>query len=296
MSEACKGNDGEKRKAKLADASGCNSVTHPTWYAQFARDVANRKICPIELGPSLKKDKTDVFRMWLEEGSLMRVLLRVKRKATKSSEGSDKYIWTKERDLKYAPEKKAKLIQKKKKDGLWCYDPEFPNDESEIMILVLDKSSYVVSDKIEESVSAEGKQNLDQEAAKSLLGEGGMLAAGRVAAVPHMSDAGQSNFLAGFGGTKQHKGPPPAGNKIQEAKQVLPETTLDLINTMLPDILKESGEAGKYAVALEPFPVAKPTVDGMKQHAKLMKGLYKRMQKLVIKKEDPSESNGRQPL
>ena len=156
----------------------------------------------MELGPSLKKDKADVFRMWLEEGSLMRVLLRVKRKATKASEGSDKYVWTKERDLKYSPEKKKALIEKKKKLGQWCYDPEFPKDESEIMILVLDTASYTITDRMEESVEAEGKAKLDQESAKGLLGEGGMLEAGRVAAVPHMTDAGQNKFLAGMGQTQ----------------------------------------------------------------------------------------------
>ena len=195
-------NDKEKRTPYLEDASGCNSSTHRKWYAEFAREVANHKLCPVELGPSLKKDKTDIFRMWLEEGSLMRVLLRVKRKATNSTKSSDQYVWTKKRDLKYSEEKKQALIERKKNEGMWCYDPEFPKDESEIMILVLDKASYTVSDKMEESVTAEGKAKLDQESAKALLGEGGMLAAGRVAAVSHMTAVGQNKFLSSFGETK----------------------------------------------------------------------------------------------
>ena len=85
---------GLMRQPKLKGAAGCNSANCAAWYAQFARGINNRKICPVELGPSLRKDKADVFRVWLEEGSLMRVLLRAKRKATKSSKGLDKFIQT----------------------------------------------------------------------------------------------------------------------------------------------------------------------------------------------------------
>ena len=66
------------------------------------------------LGQASEKDTADIFRMWLEEGSWMRILLNVKRKATKSSEGLDRHVWTKEREPKYSFGKKAKLIAKKK--------------------------------------------------------------------------------------------------------------------------------------------------------------------------------------
>ncbi len=105
-----------------------------------------------------------------------KVLLRIKRSLANKTEVNDGWGYVKLRDINLPEDKKKKLLEKKKRDGQWMFDDDFPNDEDEILVLRRDKKSLNKIQTLTDLIEGEGTAELDQEAAEELLGEGGLLA------------------------------------------------------------------------------------------------------------------------
>ncbi len=101
-----------------------------------------------------KSNKKDLFWLWKRNNKdLNKVLLIVRRKAAKETLGKGKKSMVKVRDLvgKGMPEKKAKdLRDRKMQKGEACYDPEFPDDQEEIMFWLTTEISFENTNRTEE--------------------------------------------------------------------------------------------------------------------------------------------------
>ena len=103
-------------------------------YMIFLRETENRKKMPVSLAGRLATDKTDLFRLWLDNGrSLKTVEVAITRKQVKENESESQWKALKRVDmLKTWTEDKVNAMCKARiLSGLFVRDPEFPNDESE---------------------------------------------------------------------------------------------------------------------------------------------------------------------
>ena len=111
-----------------------NSTTKPGAWAVFTRECSNKKKFPAVLGPALKRDKADLFNLWLEnKKSLAKCALIVERIAERSTAHTAEMVAMKQRDMlkHWSAEKVTMMVEKRKKSGQFYKDPEWPDDEEE---------------------------------------------------------------------------------------------------------------------------------------------------------------------
>ena len=89
-----------------------------------------------------KRDKLDIFNMWLAHGRDLQECVKVvvKRKALNRKEGKEEWVYVKKRqltgELGYSEEKCAKIQEKYKQKGWVMKDAFFPDDEEEMSFLI----------------------------------------------------------------------------------------------------------------------------------------------------------------
>ncbi len=109
-----------------------SSTSKPGEWAVFTRECANRKKFPVVLAPALKRDKNDVFTLWLDnEKNLAKCAMTVERIAERSTAHTAEMVAMKPRDMlkQWTDEKVKTMIDRRKANGQWYGDQEFPEDE-----------------------------------------------------------------------------------------------------------------------------------------------------------------------
>jgi hypothetical protein len=163
---------------------------------QFCRAVGNKKKFPMELAPHMKRDSTDLFKIWMEsDKDFLKVMVRITRGTQKSSESEEKFSFRKLKDINLSVKKREDLLQRKKKLGHWCYDTDFPGDMEEVLVLMGEKSFSMKNTSFEKMEGIADLENIDRESGEHFFGEGGVLGAGVVPAVPGLDEAGQISFF-----------------------------------------------------------------------------------------------------
>ena len=281
-------------KAQGRDVSSIKVMDNKALYMQFAREVKNGNKFPVELAPTYKKGALCMFQTWLQHDcDFFKVLVHHKRGASKETENNEKWEFVKLKKLDYDEEKRNILLSKKKLRGHWCWDPEFVGDDKEVYVLMNTELSFTKKNKTWESIEAEGTAELDNESAKHLLGEDGILAPDQTVSVPRLSDDAHSSFLDCMadankvGTTKKVRQKPQGGGGDKDdgkADEVHPLTKKQEAEAQLKDMLKQAGEATSWAVSLEEATFKTDLGEQMRSHGQLVWGLCKKLRRLINSK------------
>jgi len=106
---ATQGQDEDKLRPADRDI---NANTHKTENKRFWRAVRDKKKFALSLGPRLERDSVDLFRLWLANNcDFHKLEARIKRKASRDTEGKKRYAWQKTRDSGYS-EEQHKVLKK----------------------------------------------------------------------------------------------------------------------------------------------------------------------------------------
>ncbi len=202
--------------AKKAAFAG-NTSSHPGEYKVFLRAfaaAAKKDDFPIAASQEFRTNKNGLFKVFMDNerdiGKCLSVV--VSRSLKKTTESVDKCGWRKKRDFchKYGEKidasnpdavktpKTDKVCERLLQAGLTRPDADFPNDAQEVFYYVELEQDWVGKVKTEEGLEARGKVELDAEAAKKLLGRGGLLHDNLMARVGAVSSAGEQSALQKF--------------------------------------------------------------------------------------------------
>ena len=135
-------------------------------------------------------------------------------------------------------------------------DPDFPNDPDEMYYFVPGKKQFT---SISESMSAEGRAEMDDAMARALMGTGGALSKDAVVRVAGFQNRdAEAAFLQQYessvGNLPDHSPPviesgddPDGGGEPEPTK---PMTSIDKARALLPKILAEGQTAGGFVISL----------------------------------------------
>ena len=205
------------------------------------------------------------------------------------------------KDYEGKPEKVAKIIQHCEDNKLWSWDPALPNDPDEKLYLVPGERYIDFRTEGFQQVEGEGSFEADGEMVGELMGEGGALSANACLLDVATLACGNRDSTAALADQVALSPAPPAlapetaANKKKDKEKAKENPTADQVEEDSPKqiaqdklaaILKESGEAGGWAVSLEPYNLSSDLVAQMKTHCKYLKKLYKELQTKVIADEN----------
>ena len=158
------------------------SVSHANQYKQYLRSANNRKKFPLDLHARFTEDPLDLFWIWLENDmDWGQVKLHVSRGSRSSVNSQQELQGQKERDMNLPEAKKTDLIARLEKAGAWKWDPQFPGDLEERIFFMTGKQAITKSHERFEEMRVDAEHEIvDNDELKSLLGPGGILAAGHV--------------------------------------------------------------------------------------------------------------------
>eukprot|EP00969_Alexandrium_andersonii_P358852 15451887-Alexandrium_andersonii.AAC.1 len=257
----------------------------------FCRAINNKSKCPFELGPFIKKDKLDVFSLFLSNHrDLNKVFLTLKRRVEKEQEFNKMWETVSYTDLvkKYGQPKADEIAAKKVALGLYEDDPECPNSKEHRNFWVKGKSTYNDRSKQSESMEATAETTMSDDMAANLLGEGGILSGGALPFAGGNEDAflKMVNPEAKPAPKKPRK---PQGTDPKPAEKVDPEAPLEKARQWLNTIVTESSEVRRFEMSLDGETMTNDLVKGLKTHSAFLEAKYKVMKKLVAAEENRAE-------
>ena len=106
-------------------------VTNKKEWDTFARQCGNRSVFPSSLGGMYKKNKVELFNLWLDSGrDWDRTVITVERLQETKNLNRKEWRGVKAKDLKtqMGETKALELIAKRQESGLWYKDDDFPDD------------------------------------------------------------------------------------------------------------------------------------------------------------------------
>ena len=176
--------------------------------------------------------------------------------------------------------------------SMWEWDEDFPNDEDEIYFYVGQGPEVSNLRKVTESTTAmiEDKEP-NKEMMQELLKEGGTLGAGALPSIGKVNEDGEKNIHEALSGAEiaKVKKTTRKAKKEEEAVVMGDKSPKEVSAERLPEILKASGDARKYAVALKHLSYVEKLVSELMAFSAKMEGLYECIVKLnEHKSEDMS--------
>ena len=108
-----------------------NSETHKKEWDKFAREAQNKKTFPVSLMPAFRKNKNDLFGIWLDNGmSWERTEIAGVREQESKNLARSEMVGVQAKDIraKLGNEKADQVIEARKAAGLYYLDDDFPTD------------------------------------------------------------------------------------------------------------------------------------------------------------------------
>ena len=99
-------------------------------------------------------------------------------------------------EMGYTDEKAASIIKDCVEKSIWAAEAVFPADEEERLYCVRVDTSYTFEQTVEDSQNLRGTQNIDAEAAGSLLEQGGMFGCDAAPAVAGLASKPAASSMA----------------------------------------------------------------------------------------------------
>ncbi|CAE7819739.1 unnamed protein product [Symbiodinium sp. CCMP2592] len=272
-------NAGDATQAKA------NSTTNKKEWDTFTRECKNRKVFPVELSEYYEKNKTDLF-------NLVKVHVeRVREKKITSRSGAQ---GMKQHEIAkiYDEVKTQKLCAKLKAEGRFYYDPEFPEDETEIYYY-LNRPRKVNVDNIasERANMTASMQVEDSDVMAELTGPDGVFAAGAMPAVKVATVAGEKALVDSIAEAPTAKGTKKPKKQKGEgtADPVEPATARDHAEDLSKDLLKAIGDARKLSLALQGIDYSDKLGSELISFAETCEKSYVKVNKALLKKKDKKE-------
>ena len=192
------------------NGNGPNSVTHRPEYMAYLRAARNpSKMCK-SLIPMFRGDqKLDLFRIWLEKGrDFSRCEVEVKRRNLQSTSAKSKDVAMSVAQLeatgRYSKEDIQELVKRKKEQGAYIQDPNFPGREDLYQYVINQETSAEMAHTREDSQEVSSAAVLEGQEALALTEDGCDFAANTAPTIRSLM-----NDLGGVAGEAPAAGPTP---------------------------------------------------------------------------------------
>jgi len=214
------------------------------------------------------------------------------------------YVQKKELRKKLTEEKLEKLCKKRKENGGWIPDDDFPSDEEEDWLLMHDNRAFTTDNNTEEAIGAKQKQQLEGEAADAILGEGGLLSAAHMqVALQSSNDQQQLGMLdqvnKNLGIVSKAADKPDPKKKTPKDKVPKPDSVQPAIKTLsdldkarakIKDILEKGKEARSLYTQLDGVGLSSEIAGHLAKYADMVDESYKNMRDMCTGVTDESFS------
>ncbi|CAK9058346.1 30S ribosomal protein S6 [Durusdinium trenchii] len=267
-----------------------NSETHKKEWDKFAREAQNKKTFPVSLMPAFRKNKNDLFGIWLDNGmSWERTEIAVVREQESKNLARSEMVGVQAKDIraKLGNEKADQVIEARKAAGLYYLDDDFPTDPEEIWYYMPAGRLIRQDNSASEKMTAKATSS-DQDLFNAMIETA--LPAGALPAVKAATEAGAKKLLeaiddegkavAKVKAKKPQKGestPPTQKPSVQRP------IILRLANDKIPATLDQAAKARKISLELQGVEYASELSQQLKQHAVLMEKFFLALQKAVGK-------------
>ncbi|CAL1135367.1 unnamed protein product [Cladocopium goreaui] len=213
------------------------------------------------------KDKTDLFRVWLQHGGDW---------SKREREGM------KPREIlqRYSKEKAESLMKNLLDRGLWYWDDDFPRER----YFLVGKGDKVRNDNLTKEATAVAiKQTQCAEVAEALAN--GPLAAGMHAAARTANEKGEKDLMECLsledGKAEKVKA---KKEKAEKTDKVIPKTFDELLASKMDDALKKAAESRRYAISLSSLDYSGDLSSKLMAFSDKMEKCFKSLQDLRSRK------------
>eukprot|EP00435_Cladocopium_sp_Y103_P048701 s2664_g14.t1 len=301
-------NESQKQVAALK-----NSVSHKREWDTFNRQAKTRM--PAALNTMYSTAKQELFNLWMDASmDWSSTALEVQRIQEQKNVSTRGWVARQGKELrqKYDSDKFDHLVAKRKEQGLYYEDPDFPNDLDEPCMIyetwfyVREGAKFERQDITAENIKLKASMNCDAEMRNALTdAETGLMRAGALPHIDTATAAGNKALLEsidkatakespGNPTNKNHYGQQVAAPKKtpkpkqgeDQSKEVEPQTWTQKAAATLPVLLKEAADARTASIKLHGMEYAKELSGQLLDHAKKLETLYQDMSKALTNQAD----------
>jgi hypothetical protein len=243
-----------------------------------------------------------VFNVWIQnQKSLKRCALAYTRRVGHEQRARNLFGYRKKRDLALMypnkPELVEKIIAKKKKEKLFCKDPEVEDDEEENMYWVRIDTTMTDDHYDNEETKLDMEADLDEEGLKEVTGPEGIFGGSVALNVPMMSDGGIQSFQAKLASSesgssmgKERKERIAQEKKEEKKKEedqnaqaapAGPTPPIELAKQLRNQCLDESMRAAKYFMQLKEKDYSDKLLGKMEDHKVVTEQIYHKLDSLI---------------
>ncbi|CAK9043898.1 Uncharacterized protein SCF082_LOCUS25020 [Durusdinium trenchii] len=281
--EPCADDDEEEEKEDKEESKGGKKEgrelgkTDKNAWDKFDRSRKTLKF-PESLRPMLKRQKTELFNLWLENGrDWDKVACVVERQTETKNLARKQWTAVQAKTLKASmPEDRFQdLIKKRTEAGLYYKDDDYPDDELETWYYMPQGRVVRQDDSTSELLKVQAQKKLDRGMLNEMTGDDGPLQAGALPAVKAASIGGAQALLKALDDDGKKVTKPPKRRKDEEtAEPVKPKTILELGSGMeaLQIVLSKATTARQKSIQLKGVEFAGELATQMLGHAVEMEG------------------------
>ncbi|CAK8985783.1 unnamed protein product [Durusdinium trenchii] len=226
----------------------------------------------------LKRQKTELFNLWLENGrDWDKVACVVERQTETKNLARKQWTAVQAKTLKASmPEDRFQdLIKKRTEAGLYYKDDDYPDDELETWYYMPQGRVVRQDDSTSELLKVQAQKKLDRGMLNEMTGDDGPLQAGALPAVKAASIGGAQALLKALDDDGKKVTKPPKRRKDEEtAEPVKPKTILESGMEALQIVLSKATTARQKSIQLKGVEFAGELATQMLGHAVEMEGYH----------------------
>eukprot|EP00435_Cladocopium_sp_Y103_P013278 s4214_g3.t1 len=275
-----------------------NSTTCKKEWDKFDRQLKSGAL-PSSLAPFLRKKKTDIFALWLDhDEDWDQVAVAAERMHESKNLARKQWTAIKYKDLakQHDEAKLEEIVKKRKEQGLFYADEDFPDDEEDIGWECRETWFYMPQGRMvrQDDITAEqlrlkAKKAATPELVNALTSDEGPLPNGALPAVKAATEQGTKNLFSALDDDNKNLVKPKKIKRAkEEAVEVKPKTWKEEAASMIPQILDEATKARAKSIQLKGMDFAAELSTQLLKHGSEMEAFYSTL-KGALEKPSPEK-------